>query len=95
MQKTAPEVSALMKSLSNEHRLMILCQLVEHERSVGEIARLLGLRQSAISQQLALLRKDGIVKARREAQTVYYRLAREDVHKLMGFLYETYCGVPA
>lgn len=95
MRKTAPEVSDLMKVLSNEHRLMILCQLVEQERSVGELARMLDLRQAAISQQLALLRKDGIVKTRREAQTVFYSLAREDVRKLMGFLYETYCGVPA
>ena len=95
MRKTAPQVSELMKVLSNEHRLMILCQIVEQERSVGELARLLDLRQAAISQQLALLRKDGIVKTRREAQTVYYSLARDDVRKLMGFLYETYCGVPA
>ena len=92
MRKTAPQVSDLMKVLSNEHRLMILCQIVEQERSVGELARLLDLRQAAISQQLALLRKDGIVKTRREAQTVYYSLAREDVRKLMGFLYETYCA---
>ncbi len=95
MRKTAPQVSELMKVLSNEHRLMILCQIVEQERSVGELARLLDLRQAAISQQLALLRKDGIVKTRREAQTVFYSLARDDVRKLMGFLYETYCGVPA
>ena len=95
MRKKAPQVTELMKVLSNEHRLMILCQLVEEEKSVGELARLLDLRQAAISQQLALLRKDRIVKTRREAQTVYYNLARDDVRQLMGFLYQTYCGVPA
>ena len=93
MQETAPKVSELMKVLSNEHRLMILCQLVEQERSVGELARILNVRQAALSQQLALLRKDGLVSTRRDAQTIYYSLARDDVRKLMGFLYQTYCGV--
>ena len=93
MRETAPKVSELMKVLSNEHRLMILCQLAEGEKSVGELAELLGVRQAALSQQLALLRKDGMVQTRRQAQNVFYSLAREDVRSLMGFLYETYCGV--
>ena len=95
MRETAPRVSELMKVLSNEHRLMILCQLAEGEKSVGELVELLNVRQAALSQQLALLRKDGLVKTRREAQTIYYSLARDDVRRLMGFLYETYCGVEA
>jgi DNA-binding transcriptional ArsR family regulator len=93
MHETAPRVSELMKVLSNEHRLMILCQLAEGEKSVGELAELLNVRQAALSQQLALLRKDGIVHTRRQAQNVFYSLAREDVRNLMGFLYQTYCGV--
>ena len=93
MRETAPRVSELMKVLSNEHRLMILCQLAEGEKSVGELAELLNVRQAALSQQLALLRKDGMVRTRRQAQNVFYSLAREDVRSLMGFLYETYCGV--
>jgi DNA-binding transcriptional ArsR family regulator len=93
MRETAPRVSELMKVLSNEHRLMILCQLAEGEKSVGELAELLNVRQAALSQQLALLRKDGMVHTRRQAQNVFYSLAREDVRSLMGFLYETYCGV--
>lgn len=93
MRETAPRVSELMKVLSNEHRLMILCQLAEGEKSVGELADLLNVRQAALSQQLALLRKDGMVSTRRQAQNVFYSLAREDVRSLMGFLYETYCGV--
>lgn len=91
MEETAPKVSALMKVLSNEHRLMILCLLVEQERSVGDMARALDMRQAALSQQLALLRKDGLVNTRRDAQTIFYSLARDDVRALMGFLYETYC----
>lgn len=93
MRAAAPRVSELMKVLANEHRLMILCQLAGGEKSVGELADLLGVRQAAISQQLALLRKDGMVTTRRQAQNVFYSLAREDVHSLMGFLYETYCAV--
>jgi ArsR family transcriptional regulator, virulence genes transcriptional regulator len=91
MRETAPKVSALMKILANENRLMILCQLVECERSVSEMAAKLEMRQAALSQQLALLRKDGLVKTRRDAQTIYYSLARPDLAALLGFLYETYC----
>ena len=91
MRETAPKVSALMKVLSNENRLMILCQLVAEERSVGQLAELLEMRQAALSQQLALLRKDGLVKTRRDAQTIFYSLARDDLAQLLGFLYETYC----
>ena len=89
MRETAPKVSALMKVLANENRLMILCQLVTDERSVGELADLLEMRQAALSQQLALLRKDGLVKTRREAQTIY-SLARDDLAQLLGFLYRTF-----
>lgn len=92
MDVAAEKVSDLMKVLSNKTRLMILCQLVEGEKSVGELADLLGARAPAMSQQLTLLRKDGLVKPRREGQTIYYALARSDVSKLMAFLYETYCG---
>lgn len=91
MQKKAGEVSALLKSLSNSKRLLILCQLVEQERAVGDLAALLGARDAAISQQLALLRKDGLVKTRREGQTIFYSLARDDLKSLIGFLYATYC----
>jgi len=94
MTQTADAVSDLMKVLSNRNRLMILCQLVEGEKSVGALARLLDLRDAAMSQQLSLLRKDGLVKTRRDGQTIYYALARSDISHLMQFLYETYCGRP-
>lgn len=92
IQDTAEKVSDLMKVLSNSNRLMILCQLVEGEKSVGELARLLDMRDAATSQQLALLRKDGLVETRRDAQTIYYALARDDVERLMTCLYEIYCA---
>ena len=95
MRETAPKVSALMKVLANENRLMILCQLVTDERYVGELADLLEMRQAALSQQLALLRKDGLVKTRREKQTIYYSLARDDLAQLLGFLYQTFCPASA
>lgn len=94
MEAAAEKVSDLMKVLSNAKRLMVLCQLAEGEKSVGELAQLIGVREQAMSQQLALLRKDGLVKTRRNGQTVYYTLARGDIRALMEFLYTTYCGTP-
>lgn len=94
MAATAGKVSELMKMLSNKHRLMILCQLVEGEKTVGQLARLLGIRDAAMSQQLATLRREGLVRPRREAQTIYYALTRDDVRCLMAFLYDTYCQEP-
>lgn len=91
MAVTADRVSDLMKMLANKHRLMVLCQLVEGEKPVGQLARLLGVREPAMSQQLATLRREGLIKPRRDAQTIYYALAREDVRSLMRFLYDTYC----
>ena len=91
MEQTAETVSELMKVLSNRNRLLILCQLIESEKSVGELANLLGVREQAVSQQLALLRKDGLIAKRRSGQTIFYSLARTDIEKLMEFLYQTYC----
>ena len=92
MQAAAERVSELMKLLGNQHRLLVLCKLAEGETSVGELARLLGAREPAMSQQLAVLRREGLVRRRRDAQTIYYALAREDVRRLMEFLHASYCG---
>lgn len=92
MEVAAWRVSEIMKLLANKHRLLVLCQLVEGEKSVGELARLLRVREPAMSQQLAVLRREGLVRTRREAQTIYYGLARDDIRRLMEFLYATYCG---
>ena len=91
LKEKAGEVSAILKLLASENRLMLLCQLVGQERSVGELGRLTGLRSPAVSQQLALLRTHGVVGQRREGQTIYYRLERPDVIHLMQTLYQLYC----
>jgi DNA-binding transcriptional ArsR family regulator len=85
----------MLKVLANRHRLMLLCQLVDGEHSVGEMAGFLGLRDSTVSQHLALLRKDGLVSTRREGQTIWYALASEPVRRLVGTLYDIYCGPQA
>lgn len=94
LQEAAARAATLMKALSSENRLMILCQLAAGEKSVGELAGLLGLRQAAVSQQLALLRKDGLVATRREAQTIHYALSGIEAQKVIGVLYELYCAPP-
>jgi DNA-binding transcriptional ArsR family regulator len=78
LQKNARKASVLLKAMSNEHRLLILCRLAVGERSVGELVRLIGLSQSALSQHLARLRRDNLVRTRREAQTIYYALASDE-----------------
>lgn len=92
MAQAAERVSGLMGTLAHPKRLLILCQLAERDRSVGELAKLVGLREAAMSQQLALMRKEGLLKTRRTGQTIWYSLAREDVKRLLAFLYGAYCG---
>ncbi len=92
MEQRADDVAALMKSLSHRTRLMILCQLVDGEKAVGELAALLGQAQPSISQQLALLRREGLVHTRRDGQSVYYRLPSGPVSRLVSFLYRNFCG---
>lgn len=88
----ARKASSLLKAMSNEHRLLILCRLVNGEKSVGELVRLVGLSQSALSQHLARLRRDHLVKTRREAQTIYYTVASQEALQVLAQLYEIYCG---
>ena len=77
MQAAADQASDLLKALANRHRLLIVCQLIDGERSVGELAEFLGLRDSTVSQHLALLRKDGLVTSRRDGQTIWYSIASD------------------
>lgn len=88
----AADAAGLMKALGNESRLMILCMLADRERSVGELNETIPLSQSALSQQLARLRQQGIVKTRRESQTIFYSLADGPAEKVIHLLHETYCG---
>lgn len=92
MQSSAQAAAELMKALSSENRLMLLCQLAEGEKSVGELAETLGLRQAAVSQQLGLLRRDGLVGARREGRMMHYRLTGREARAIIKLLYEMYCA---
>ena len=91
MKASARSAADLMRSLANENRLMLLCQLVDGERSVGWLADELGVRQTLVSQQLGLLRRAGLVEARRDGQTIFYALASSDAERVLGLLYEIYC----
>ena len=95
MERAADRASGLLKALSNRHRLLIICQLIDGERSVGELAELLNLRDSTVSQHLALLRKDGLVFARRDAQTIFYSIASEPAREVLKTLYQVYCDPKA
>ncbi len=92
MQLHAADAAGLMKALGNESRLMILCVLAEGERSVGDLNTVVPLSQSALSQQLARLRQQGLVKTRRESQTIYYSLAEGPADRVIKLLHEIYCG---
>lgn len=91
MTVAAEQASELLKSLANRHRLLIVCQLIEGERSVGELAEFLGIRDSTVSQHLALLRKDGVVAARRDGQTIWYSIASAPARQVLETLYRFYC----
>lgn len=87
----AREASELLKALSHETRLMIFCLLAEEEKSVSDIELTLQLRQPAVSQQLARLRADGLVEARRNGKNIYYSLARTEVREIMEALHRAFC----
>ncbi len=91
MQANARRAGQLLKALSNEHRLLILCRLSDGEKSVGQLESMIGLSQSALSQHLARLRRDELVKTRREAQTIYYSLVGEEATQVIDVLYGMYC----
>lgn len=84
--------STVLKAMSNERRLLVLCHIAEGEKSVGELERLVGLSQSALSQHLARLRRDGLVTTRRCAQTIYYTLAGAEAAEIMQTLHGLYCN---
>ena len=94
LRDNAHKASELLKAMSNEKRLMILCYLAGGEKAVGEMEKLVGLSQSALSQHLARLRRDGLVKTRRASQTIYYSLAGGDAQAVMETLYGIYCCAP-
>lgn len=91
LEAKAGQAATLLKALSNRRRLLILCRLTEGETSVGTLAEAVGLSQSALSQHLARLRARGLVRTRRDAQTIYYALAGEEASRIMAALAELYC----
>jgi len=80
-----------LKAMSNEHRLLILCQLLGGERRVAELERLTGLGQSALSQHLAKLRTSKLVRTRRKSQSILYSLAGDDLDQVIGALHRLFC----
>ncbi|MFI4949918.1 MAG: ArsR/SmtB family transcription factor [Caulobacterales bacterium] len=88
---SAAQAAKLLRVLGNERRLMILCQLTEGERSVGELLPLVGLSQSALSQHLAVLRDEGVVATRRDAQTIWYRIGDPAAIQVVATLAEIFC----
>ena len=91
LQENASKATHLLKAMANEWRLLILCQLAMGEKSVGELEGLIGLSQSALSQHLAVLRRENLVGTRREAQCIYYSLSSNEAEAIMGTLYTLFC----
>jgi DNA-binding transcriptional ArsR family regulator len=88
---SAKRASVFLKALAHESRLVMLCVLCEGEKTVTELAELLDLRQPTVSQQLARLRAEKLVATRRNGKAIYYRLASEEVRKVIGALYDVFC----
>jgi DNA-binding transcriptional ArsR family regulator len=91
MRPRAEEAAAMLSALANPKRLLVLCSLVQQERSVGELAGLVGLSDAALSQHLSKMRALGLVRARRDGQTIYYSLASDDVSAILETLHRRFC----
>ncbi len=92
MQKSAEEATVFLKTMAHPERLMVLCQLVEGEVSVGDLLEKSTLGQSAFSQHLRVLRDQGLVVTRKDSQQVFYSIADERVKKLLEAMQETFCN---
>ena len=91
MRAHAGEAVTMLKLLGNEDRLMLLCQLTEGERTVGELEQLTGIGQPTLSQQLGVLRRDGLVQTRREGKFIWYQLADDRALQLMQAIHRLFC----
>lgn len=94
MRRAAGEATALLKALANEDRLLLLCQMVEGEKCVSDFETLLDIRQPTLSQQLGVLRNEGLVHTRREGKRIFYSLKSQEALQVLGTLYGLYCPVP-
>ena len=92
MQQAAQEATQMLRVLANENRLLLLCQLSQGEKSVGELEILLGIRQPTLSQQLGVLRNEGLVQTRRDGKQIIYRVVDERAQRLLEMLYGMYCS---
>lgn len=92
LEDNAERAASLLRSIGSKWRLLVLCQLVKGEKSVGELERIIGLSQSALSQHLMVLRRNDLVKTRRSAQMIFYSLNGEEVTAILTTLYGLYCG---
>jgi ArsR family transcriptional regulator, virulence genes transcriptional regulator len=92
LEKNATRACSMLGAMANPSRLLILCQLAESEKSVGELQPLIGLSQSALSQHLAVLREKRVVRTRREGQQIFYSLASREAGALMHTLHEEFCA---
>ena len=91
MRRSADTACRLMKALSNPDRLLLLCQLTEGEKRVGELQELVGIGQPTLSQQLGVLREEGLVSTRREGKNIYYQIASPQALAVMGVLFQQFC----
>lgn len=94
MQTAAKEAASMLRTLANEDRLLLLCQLSQGEKSVGELEELLDLHQPSLSQQLGVLRSEGLVDTRRDGKRIFYSIADQKVLTLLEAMYGLYCPEP-
>lgn len=95
LHQVAERAAGLLGCMANPDRLMLLCMLVDGEKNVSELRDLTSIEQPTLSQQLTVLRTEGLVQTRKQGKYVYYRLASEEVLRLMTTLYEIYCAPKA
>lgn len=91
MRQAASQACDALHILANEDRLLLLCQLSQGEKAVGELEAALGIRQPTLSQQLGVLRSDGLVNTRRDGKRIFYSIADSKVLALLEVLYQLYC----
>ena len=92
LRDNAAQASQLLKALSHPDRLMLLCRLAEGERSVSELEPLVEVYQPSLSQQLGILRREGLVSSRREGKQMFYQVANPDALAVLNVLYQRFCG---
>jgi ArsR family transcriptional regulator len=92
MRKAAVRATSTLRALANEDRLLLLCQLAQGEKCVSELEELLDIRQPTLSQQLGVLRAEGLVDTRRDGKRIYYRIGQPEVLSVLTTLYTVYCG---